>query len=106
MEELLHNVNTVERKLKQSYNTVEWNPFPVDFWMSQESHLRERKMITVLANSSVVSGYLEKVLHSASVMYQSRAYLHWYERYRCSAEVIGESLEAVRSMAEDYTCLK
>ena len=106
MDELLRGVNLVERKLKQCYNTVQWNPFPVDFWLSHEPHLCEKRMMTVMANSSVVSDYFTSVLQSASAMFKQKAYLHWYERYQCSAEMIEESLEAVRSTAELYSRLQ
>ena len=27
-----HFVSKIEAKVKQAYNCVQWNPFPVDFW--------------------------------------------------------------------------
>ena len=30
-----HSVPKIEAKVKQAYNCVQWNPFPVDFWSGE-----------------------------------------------------------------------
>ena len=62
IESLIANVGNLEKKLKQAYTPVPWNPFPVDFWFSHEPQLAGKKLMTVLANSSAISDYREKVI--------------------------------------------
>ena len=48
------SLTTLEEKIKDVYNTVKWNPFPVDFWFSHEVQFVDRKFATALMNGSVV----------------------------------------------------
>lgn len=89
-----------------AYNTVAWNPFPVDFWFSHEPQLKERKLASVLANSSVIADYIESVYRRAMVMYQEGAYLHWYEKYGCEKELFEESFTTVENIIDNYVKLK
>lgn len=101
------NLSTLEEKLKDIYNTVEWNPFPVDFWLSHEAQLLDRKFATVLMNGSFVCDYLESVLQQASKMYEERAYLHWYEKYGCEEDTFKEAFDTTRTIIDNYhTSLK
>lgn len=99
-------ISSTERRLKQAYRTVEWNPFPVDFYLSQEPHLQNHKMLTVLANSAHVLDHIEVVLQRAEAMYRAGAYLHWYERYGCRKETFGEAFETLRDVVGEYSRLK
>ena len=99
---LLSGVSTVERKLKQVYNTVQWNPFPVDIWTSSEPQLRDSKMVSVLANSALAGSYLDSVVDKAQLMYRERAYLHWYRKYGCEREMFEEAFEVVREVVNSY----
>lgn len=93
----------LEAKLKKAYNTVGWNPFPVDYWMSFEPSIGQTvKLGTVLANSSVVLGYMGEVWERASVMFREKAYLHWYERYGCERETFQQAFESVQGVMDIY----
>lgn len=100
--QLVDGVNAVERKLKLGYNTVPWNPFPVDFWFSHEHRLKDSKRATLLANSSVVAEYLETAVQRASAMFGAKAYMHWYRRYGCEESVFEEAFETIRDTAAKY----
>ncbi len=102
IDRLLHNVNAVEKKLKLAYNTVSWNPFPVDFWFSHEHQLKGNKSATVLANTSVVADYMETALQRAMLMYKEKAYLHWYAKYGCEEGVFEEAFEVVNKTVDRY----
>ena len=97
-------LSPVEAKLKKAYNTVSWNPFPVDYWMSFEPSLGmgQTKLGTVLANSSVVLGYMGEVWERANAMFRERAYLHWYERYGCERETFQQAFESVQGVMDIY----
>ena len=105
VDSVIYNMSAIERKLKQVYNTVEWNPFPVDFWFSREPRLMDRKVATVLANSSTVNNYFDLVIQRAAPMYQERAYLHWYEKYGCGKSFFDEGFAAVQNMIDSYSQL-
>ena len=103
---LVSNTSIIEKRLRQAYNTVQWNPFPVDFWLSHEPHLRDKKVVSVLANSAAVGGYLQCVKERAQLMLHERAYLHWYERYGCEQAMFEEAFETVEKIVENYRAMK
>lgn len=98
------HVNALEAKLKQAYNCVSWNPYPVDFWSASANACgpKTSASLTVAANSSSVVTYLENVLERSKVMYDAGAYLHWYWRYGAEKENFEESFETLQSVVEDY----
>eukprot|EP00731_Ephydatia_muelleri_P038619 Em0831g2a len=100
------STNSAEKRLKQMYRTVEWNPFPVDFRLSHEPHLGAQKMLTVLANSAHIVEHMESVLQRAGEMYREGAYLHWYERYGCGKETFEEAFETMREVVSKYSRLQ
>ena len=59
-------------------------------------------MVSVLANSAVVSGYLQCVLDKARLMYQEKAYLHWFEKYGCGKETFEEAFQTLDKMLDNY----
>lgn len=87
---------------KRAYKTVDWNPFPVDYLMSYEPSMGQTKVVTVLANSSVVLEYVETVHGRAKVMFQEGAYLHWYERYGCERGTFEQAFESVHEIIDNY----
>lgn len=104
-ESLVSGASTIEKRLKQTYNTVSWNPFPVDMWCSYEPQLRERKVVSVLANSAAVGSYLESVVERARRMYKERAYLHWFEKYGCERDTFDEAFQIVQGIVDSYRSL-
>ena len=105
MTSLVSNTSTIEKRLKQVFNTVPWNPFPVDLWLSYEPHLRDRKTVSVLANSAAVSGYLNSLVERGRVMHREGAYIHWFERYGCDQAMFEEAFETVDKVIENYSRL-
>ena len=106
MKQFSDSTNSTEKRLKQLYRTVEWNPFPVDFYLSHEPHLGPQKMLTVLANSAHIVDYIESVLQRAGAMYKEGAYLHWYERYGCGKETFEEAFDTLREVVSEYSRLQ
>ena len=96
------NIAPLEAKLKKAYNTVQWNPFPVDFWLSHEPFMKENKLVTILANSSVILDHVKLVQERASVMFREKAYLHWYERYGCESDTFKQAFESVQRIIDNY----
>lgn len=106
MTSLVSNTSSIEKRLRQVYHTVQWNPFPIDFWLSHEPHLRDKKVVSVLANSAVVGGYLQCMKERAQLMLHEKAYLHWYERYGCEQTMFEEAFETVEKIVENYRTMK
>lgn len=102
VEHFVPELGQLEAKLSKSYNTVSWNPFPVDYWASYEPAMGHNKLATVLANSSVVLDYVESTLDRASTMFREGAYLHWYERYGCERETFRQAFESVQGVIDTY----
>lgn len=96
-------LGTLEAKLKKAYKTVDWNPFPVDYWLSHEPWRGQGKVAGVLVNSSAVLDYVEAVQEGAGAMYRAGAYLHWYERYGCERRSFEQAFEAVRGIEDAYS---
>lgn len=102
MEHFVPELGLLEAKLKKAYNTVSWNPFPVDYWASYQPAMGHSKVATVVANSSVVLDYVETVYNRASAMFHEGAYLHWYERYGCERETFKQAFESVHGVIDTY----
>lgn len=95
----------MERRIKLACNTVEWNPFPVDFWFSQEPALQEAKHMSLLSNTSSVTPYLNCVLEKSEKMLQAKAYLHWYQRYGIETETLESAFDNLRTIIDSYNNL-
>ncbi|KAH3787469.1 tubulin delta chain-like [Dreissena polymorpha] len=99
----LHS-GSLEPKIRQALNCVEWNPFPVDFWTAGSNGCgpRSSASLTIAANSSSVVEYIEGVIARAQVMYDAGAYLHWYWRHGATQDDFQNSFETLRTVVEDY----
>lgn len=102
LEQFVPELRPLEAKLKKAYNTVSWNPFPVDYWASYEPNMGHTKLATVLANSSVVLDYMETVYDRANAMFHEGAYLHWYERFGCERDTFKQAFEHVQGVMDTY----
>ena len=98
---LIGNLKTVEKRIKNAYNTVDWNPFPVDSWLSSESH-SSTKYLSILANSSRVNSFLDMVCNKSQLMYSHMAYWHWYEQYGLERETFEQAYHGVRTVIDNY----
>ena len=93
--ELERSLKSLETKLTHCCNPASWNPFPIDIRMSHEPWLNDRKYLTICANSSSITDYLNTVCSRARMMYSEGAYLHWYTRYGCERDWFEEAFELV-----------
>ena len=97
---------SIANKLKSSFQFVKWNPYPVDIWLDEniksQKHFQKPKSITICANLSSSSIYCQNVLDKSLAMFNSGAYLHWYEKYKTNRCDFDASFEVVRSVVDDY----
>lgn len=98
------HMGALEPKLKQMYNCVGWNPFPIDFWSAKTNNCGSKNSasLTVAANSSSIVEYLDNVLERSKVMFDAGAYLHWYWRHGAERETFEDAFETLRTVTEDY----
>ncbi|ESO88026.1 hypothetical protein LOTGIDRAFT_126843 [Lottia gigantea] len=96
---------TLNSKIKSAYNCVTWNPFPLDIWSGRSCIvicLSNSSSITIAANYSNINQYLTQLINKAKLMFDNKAYLHWYWRYGATQEMFTESFETVEQIIEDY----
>ena len=118
----------LKAKMAALLPAVGWNPFPGDYVVTPYPSLAGRvpvsacvsekktspavkaqpgtgtggKSLSVVVNRSRSAGYVAGVLAKAEVMLDSRAYVHWYERYGCDAGMLEEAFEVCRGVVADY----
>ena len=44
-------------------------------------------------------------MHQARLMYEERAYLHWYEKYGCEEDTFKEAFDVMQTIIDDYASL-
>eukprot|EP00735_Rhodelphis_limneticus_P012468 TRINITY_DN5738_c0_g1::TRINITY_DN5738_c0_g1_i1::g.14556::m.14556 TRINITY_DN5738_c0_g1::TRINITY_DN5738_c0_g1_i1::g.14556 ORF type:complete len:550 (+),score=31.38,sp/P32348/TBG_USTVI/28.21/2e-26,Tubulin/PF00091.20/1.1e-42 TRINITY_DN5738_c0_g1_i1:236-1885(+) len=95
----------MKKTLSQTYNPVGWNPFPWDWVVSSAQAFPTHKiprMLTVAANRTNTSHFVEHVLHKAELMFEAKAYVHWYARYGVSAEILEDCFDILHDVVNDY----
>ena len=88
----------MEHKLRKSFNFVEWNPFPVEFWCCKN----KEPGINFVMNNECVSNTLDTISGSAMLKFNAGAYLHWFEKYDVHKEDFLSAFETVNKIVEDY----
>nr|XP_056713336.1 uncharacterized protein LOC130484385 [Euleptes europaea] len=96
---------SVLRKLKKAYCCVPWNPFPANYWTDPVSLLplgHNSHALTICANHSCSADLLRRVEQQARLMYESKAFLHWYWRHGCEEGDFEQGFETLLSAVESY----
>jgi hypothetical protein len=70
---------------------------------STEASFGERKAMSLLCNSSVVSVYVDHVLKKSRAMLTCGAYVHWYRQYGCSDRDFELATETGDQLMESYS---
>ena len=102
MAEFECSLKSIEAKLMTCCSPVAWNPFPIDIRMSHEPWLNDKKYLTICANNSSITDYLNTVCTKARLMYNEGAYLHWYTRYGCERDNFEEAFELMDKTMSCY----
>ncbi|XP_015277831.1 PREDICTED: tubulin delta chain-like [Gekko japonicus] len=95
----------VLKKLKRAYRCVAWNPFPTTYWTDPVSVVargHDSHALTVCTNHSSSADLLRRVEQRARLMYESKAFLHWYLRHGCEEGDFEQGFETLRSVVEGY----
>ncbi|XP_030052805.1 tubulin delta chain isoform X3 [Microcaecilia unicolor] len=101
----VHSQNSVLLKLKQAYRCVPWNPFPLDCWIDFKNIIdpgHHSHSLTVCANHSSAVDLLKWVMEKSRIMYEARAYLHWYWKYGCEEEDFRQAFDTLHSVINNY----
>lgn len=94
----------LEKKFRKSFNTVDWNPFPVDVWTAKSNSIgpKDTASLTVASNSQSVVEYMESVYDRSKVKFNARAYLHWYTKYGTTSDDFEEAFEVIQDIIDNY----
>ncbi|XP_052080620.1 tubulin delta chain-like [Mytilus californianus] len=94
----------LEKKFRKSFNTVSWNPFPIDIWTAKTNSIgpKDTASITVASNSDSIVEYLETVYERSRVKFAAKAYLHWYNKYGVTNENFEEAFDVVEDIIQNY----
>ncbi|XP_078072030.1 tubulin delta chain-like isoform X2 [Mustelus asterias] len=96
-------------KVKQGYGCVSWNPQPLDYWTDPWNIVDQTspsRSLTICANHSSVSDYMQLVLEKARTMYDAHAYLHWYWKHGCEEGDFLQAFETLDSVVEEYSAAR
>nr|XP_039268497.1 tubulin delta chain-like [Styela clava] len=99
------DVANLASRLKNSYNCVTWNPFPIDVWVAEKPEVNTdaTKSLTVCANiTSLGTVHCANLLHSARRKFEAKAYLHWYERYGTYHSDFENAFDIVHNIVKEY----
>eukprot|EP01116_Phalansterium_solitarium_P007425 TRINITY_DN20088_c0_g1_i1.p1 TRINITY_DN20088_c0_g1~~TRINITY_DN20088_c0_g1_i1.p1 ORF type:complete len:440 (+),score=122.21 TRINITY_DN20088_c0_g1_i1:89-1408(+) len=94
----------VDKKLSKDYPSVPWNPTSRTYRRSLEPALSSNdivKSITLCMNRND-TGFIEDILVKARLKLDASAYLHWYERYGATRELLEDSFETVQRVVDSY----
>ena len=58
--------------------------------------------MSLLSNSSSVSQYLQLVRSRSQLMYDHRAYWHWYEKFGLERDAFEQSLASLQIVIDNY----
>ena len=88
----------LESKISKSFNFVDWNPFPVEFWCCQN----KQQSINFAINNERIEESLLHETDSALLKFHAGAYLHWYSQYNVGKDEFASAFETVNKIFEDY----
>lgn len=96
-------MKTLEKKVKNAYSCVPWNPYPIDIWTARNNLSGSKSAsLSVASNHSSVVDYLDFLLSRSQTMYKAGAYLHWYWRYGATEDDFNGAFEEIASVVDSY----
>ena len=88
----------LESKISKSFNFVNWNPFPVEFWCCQN----KQKGINYAINNEMIVKSLLSETDAALLKFHASAYLHWFSQYNVEKDEFSHAFEAMDKICRDY----
>ncbi|CAC5421178.1 TUBD [Mytilus coruscus] len=97
-------IQGLEKKFRKSFNTVSWNPFPIDVWTAKTNSIgpNDTASITVASNSESIVEFHETVYEKSRVKFAAKAYIHWYNKYGVTNEDFEEAFDVVEDIIQNY----
>ena len=86
-------------KYIKSFNFVEWNPFPEEFWFCKTSNVG----VNVAMNNSAIRNNLSEMYYTAKDKFDAGAYVHWYEKFGTSPSDFEYAFQSLENINENYT---
>eukprot|EP00040_Diaphanoeca_grandis_P023992 m.131251 g.131251 ORF g.131251 m.131251 type:complete len:440 (-) comp29532_c0_seq1:61-1380(-) len=89
---------------KRMLSPASWNPFPLDIrYDATEFITAPATSAALLANRSDVVDPLKEALHKTVLMYDAKAYWHWYTRCGMEDDDMITAMETVQSVITAYS---
>ncbi|CAK8671999.1 unnamed protein product [Clavelina lepadiformis] len=101
------NLHHLATQLKQTYSCVDWNPYPFDVWIDEAKKIpakgkRRSKSLTVCANVTASADYCQRVLEKSKLMFDNKAYLHWYNRHGTEENDFIAAFTTIETIIKEY----
>ena len=97
---LMQDVCIIDRRLQQLYRPVAWNPLPIEHWYGLEP--TTTKLLSLLINSNTVTNMLCNVSKQSKMMYETKAYVHWYQKYGCEHDQFVSAFDTLSTIIDSY----
>ena len=107
--------------IKKALNPVDWNPFTIDFWSSNTTITEPRSSpsavksssksdasasLTLALNRDKCVDYLSEIKEKAMLKFTSKAYLHWYEKFRVGQQDFLDAFANLQEMIDSYNSIR
>ncbi|XP_065842239.1 tubulin delta chain-like [Oscarella lobularis] len=102
---MMADLARIEPKLKAGMECVDWNPFPIDFWIERAARSRaatNERELTVCSNSSAARGYVSRLVAAAEEKFRVRAFVHWYVQHGCEEADFEAAFETGKRIVANY----
>lgn len=115
----LHLFQKSEDEIKLLLNSIKWNPYSVDYWASRKAleydktknkvdnstrkqSIQPHSSITFALNRNYCVDYLEEIKRKSLIKYNSKAYLHWYQKYNVDESQFEHAFENMNCIIDTF----
>ena len=64
--------------------------------------IKDGASITIAANYSNVTTYIDDVVHKAAAKFNAGAFMHWYEKHGCERDTFLSAFDTLQTIVKDY----
>lgn len=104
----------IDTRMQKLFSCVPWNDSPCQYIPSgipplsyyHNTNIYNTKSLSLCVNRAYNGTRLASLLARAELMYDQRAFTHWYERYGVGAAEFAAAFDTVHNIVDDYTSLQ
>ena len=64
--------------------------------------IKDGTSLTIAANYSNVTTYIDDVVHKAAAKFNAGAFMHWYEKHGCERDTFLSAFDTLQTIVKDY----